>query len=328
MDIAKVCRLCANKIKDHNRQRNVFKYLRGKLLGQLKLITGVQLTMNEGLPEFVCERCFSELDLATKFRERCIFSQKYLLDIRKKSKDPSIVHVDKEPEPLDEQLIDADQYISNNDEEFVILNETEDELEEDDQEDDPQASVMAAAEAAHQAVVQEERQERAAKRRKNFFICEECGQLYNDEYLYNEHLEGHVDRREMKKFHPCPDCSETFAKKIHLKQHQNHIHGAQRRFWCSICKEVFSSLGAKLRHLKAHENERPYPCLECGKIFSSVSELQDHCLTHGEDNRKFRCEPCNMDFITRKNLLAHTKTQPHKRLARQMRDEIELIFDS
>jgi len=68
-----------------------------------------QLTRNQGLPEFICERCFSELDLATKFRERCIFSQKYLLDIRNKSQDPSIVYIDEGPEPLDEQLIDADQ---------------------------------------------------------------------------------------------------------------------------------------------------------------------------------------------------------------------------
>ncbi|XP_017009897.2 transcription factor Ouib [Drosophila takahashii] len=335
MNVAQVCRICANKIKDQKRERNIFKYLRGKLLVQLKLITGVELTRNQGLPEFVCERCFSELDLATKFRERCIFSQKYLLDIKKKSQDPSIVHVYQDPEPLDEQLIDQDQLEAHEDEEFPVFHEIEeygDQEGEDAAEfltdEDPEASVMAAAEAAHQADIQEQQLERAAKRRRNFFICDDCGQLFNDEYLYNEHLDGHQDRREMKQFFPCPECPETFNKKTLLKQHRAQFHAGQRQFLCSICNEVFSSLGAKLRHEKAHENERPYPCLECGRIFSSVADLQDHCLTHEETNRKFRCEPCSKDFITRKDLLAHTKTQQHKRLARHMQDEIELCFDS
>ncbi|XP_037730297.1 transcription factor Ouib isoform X1 [Drosophila subpulchrella] len=331
MNIAQVCRICANKIRDQKRERNVFKYLRGKLLLQLKVITGVELTRNQGLPEFICERCFSELDLATKFRERCIFSQKYLLDIRNKSQDPSIVYIDEGPEPLDEQLIDADQLEAQDDEEFLVYEEMVEDGEDMDEfppDDDPEASVMAAAEAAHQADIQEQQLERAAKRRRNFFICDECGQLFNDEYVYNEHLDGHQDRREMKQFFPCPDCPKTYTKKALLKQHRAQVHTGHRQFRCSICNEVFSSLGAKLRHEKAHQNERPYPCLECGRIFSSVSALQAHCSTHLEENRKFRCEPCNKDFLSRKDLLEHTKTKPHKRLAQHMQDEIELIFDS
>jgi len=153
-----------------------------------------QLTRNQGLPEFICERCFSELDLATKFRERCIFSQKYLLDIRNKSQDPSIVYIDEGPEPLDEQLIDADQLEAQDDEQFLVYEEMVEDGEDMDEfppDDDPEASVMAAAEAAHQADIQEQQLERAAKRRRNFFICDECGQLFNDEYVYNEHLDGH-----------------------------------------------------------------------------------------------------------------------------------------
>ncbi|XP_017114660.1 GDNF-inducible zinc finger protein 1 [Drosophila elegans] len=330
MDIGQVCRLCANKIKDPKRERNIFKYLRGKLLGQLKQITGVELTTDQGLPELVCERCFSELDLATKFRERCIFSQKYLLDIKKKERDSREVHIENELEPLAEQLIDADQLGAHLTEEFMVYEGATEEGEEIDEfppDDDPEASVIAAAEAAHQAEIQEQQLERAAKRRRNFFICDECGQLFSDEHLYNEHLDRHLDRREMKQFFPCPECPQTFSKKIHLKDHRAQVHSL-RNFRCSICGEIFSEMGAKLRHEKAHKNERPYPCLECGKIFSSVSQLRNHRLTHTDDNWKFRCEPCNKEFVTRKDLLAHTETQPHRRLARHMQDEIELIFDS
>ncbi|KQS38451.1 uncharacterized protein Dere_GG12782, isoform B [Drosophila erecta] len=253
MSLTDVCRICANKIKGHKRDRNIFKYMRGRLLEQLKLITGVELTTNQGLPEFVCERCFSELDLATKFRERCIFSQKYLLEIRKKSKDQSIVHIDLSPEPLDEQLIDADQLEVDDDEQFVCYQDTEEDpqdLEEFQPDEEPSSSVIAAAEATHQADLHEQQIERAAKRRRNFFICDECGTLFHDEYLYNEHLNGHQNRREMNQFFPCPECPETFKKKALLKLHRAQFHSTQRKFKCTICNEVFAAMGAKLRHDK------------------------------------------------------------------------------
>ncbi|XP_017044194.1 transcription factor Ouib isoform X1 [Drosophila ficusphila] len=330
MDIAQVCRICANKIKDQKRDRNIFKYMRGKLLVKLKLITGVELTTNEGLPEFVCERCFSELDLATKFRERCIFSQKYLLDMKKKSKGLVVVDNDVDPQPLDEQLIDADQFEADYDEDYMIYDRTkeEDSIDQYQPEIDPEVSILETVEEAQDADIEDQQLERASKRRRNFFICDECGQLFHDEYSYNEHLDGHLDRREMKKFFPCTECPETFKKKSLLKQHRELYHESLRQFKCRFCGDVFSAQGARQRHEKAHENERPYPCLECGMKFSSVIELKDHCLTHPEEKRKYWCEPCSLDFISRKALLAHRKTQPHKRLERLMKDEIDLIFDS
>lgn len=44
LQLTEVCRVCANKIKDKKRQRHIFNYLRGKLLQNLKLITGVEVS--------------------------------------------------------------------------------------------------------------------------------------------------------------------------------------------------------------------------------------------------------------------------------------------
>lgn len=44
VELTEVCRVCANKIKDKKRQRHIFNYLRGKLLQNLKLITGVEVS--------------------------------------------------------------------------------------------------------------------------------------------------------------------------------------------------------------------------------------------------------------------------------------------
>lgn len=60
MELTEVCRVCANKIKDKKRQRHIFNYLRGKLLQNLKLITGVEVsTLNKvNITSFVYNCCF------------------------------------------------------------------------------------------------------------------------------------------------------------------------------------------------------------------------------------------------------------------------------
>ncbi|KAH8241305.1 hypothetical protein KR032_007707 [Drosophila birchii] len=321
MDITKACRVCANQIKDQSRQRNIFKYMRGKLKCQLKLITGVELTATEGLPEFLCHRCTSELDLAVKFRERCMFSQKYLLDIKRKSLHPQYTNI--ASPALHEQLIDTDQLGDLDSGELVAFDQEDDE--DSQTEGDPEALVMA---AAAQAELQEKHQERAAKRRKNFFICNECGRVFNDEYQYKEHQDAHSCRREMKQFFPCPECPQTFKRKPMLKEHLARTHLGHRQFACSTCNEVFIALGDKLRHEKAHENERPYPCLECGMSFPSVMELQAHSSSHTENKWKYRCEPCNKNFQYRRDVQTHSKTAHHKRMTKNMQDEMDMIFDS
>ncbi|EDW34315.1 GL21642 [Drosophila persimilis] len=327
MDIKLVCRICANKIKDKKRERHLFKYMRGKLLCQLKMITGVELSTNQGLPEFICERCFSELDLAVKFRERCIFSQKYLLEMVMKTTEEDRR---KFPIPeLHEIEIDADQLEPTNNDDMELLGFVEGDDVEDDE--DAQAAVLIAAEEAYKAEIKEEQMRRVAKRRRNFFICEQCGQFYDDEYAYNEHLDAHQERKEMKMFFPCTECPETFTKKTDLKQHRSQFHNGQwRQFKCSTCGKVFVSMDAKLRHEKAHENERPYPCLQCGKIFSCVSELSEHHATHTATNMKYKCEPCSKGFMTKPLLVAHKQSKNHKRALKKIQDEIDLmgILDS
>ncbi|KAH8268487.1 hypothetical protein KR026_007579 [Drosophila bipectinata] len=322
MDITQVCRICANQIKNANTQRNIFKYMRGKLWNQLKLITGVELTADQGLPEGACERCQSELDLAMKFRERCIFSQKYLLDIKQKEK--SKPKHKTTPAELEEQLIDAD-FVKPVEFEVCVVENFDDELSDDD---DPQASVMAAAEAAHQAEIREQQLERAAKRHRNFFICELCGHFFKDEYLYNSHVAAHECRKEMKDFFPCNECPLHFKTRVLLRQHRAQCHIENATFKCFTCGEIFLSRGDKLRHQKAHENERPYPCLECGEVCNSVQELQQHSSTHPPPKRKYRCEPCSKDFSSRKDLMTHSRTKIHKRLVRNMEEEMELTYES
>ncbi|XP_064556563.1 zinc finger protein 436 [Drosophila montana] len=331
-NLHEVCRVCANKIKDKKRQRHIFNYLRGKLLQNLKLITGVELSMNEGLPKFICDRCYSELDLAIKFRERCIFSQKYLEEMLTKVRKEFVVNTAERE--LYEDLIDEEQleYIDE-DVQFLEDNDvgnlfeemsaeiTEDEVAETGHVEENANEDQSRSEKRHWVLLEDKR---PAKRLRHFFICEECGEYFKNEYDYNEHKEGHLENKESKKFFPCYKCPATFKTRIALKLHRREEHSGERNFKCATCGETFLEHNAKQRHEKAHINERPYPCLECDKIFTSVSELRAHSTSHAM--RKFRCEPCNMDFTMRKHLVAHSNTYPHKRTVQQMQDEIDMLY--
>ncbi|KAH8395562.1 hypothetical protein KR222_011425 [Zaprionus bogoriensis] len=329
VELTEVCRVCANKIKDKKRQRHIFNYLRGKLLQNLKLITGVELLPNDNLPTFICERCNSELDLAIKFRERCIFSQNYLEDMLEKERKEFLETVKNE---LSEDPIDEDQleYVDDDDEdqEHVFTYEDDDLLEDlsagevvETLDEETEDEDLPAEAGKRHLVILEDSQ--PTKRLRNFFICEECGEYFKLETEYKEHLEGHLERKASKHFFPCYQCPSSFSSKAQLRQHRRDEHDGNRLFKCSVCGEGFLEHSAKQRHEIAHVNERPYPCLECKETFSSMSELRMHFPSHRKP--KYRCEPCNEDFTTRKELLAHSNSHPHKRTMQQMQDEIDML---
>ncbi|KAH8403927.1 hypothetical protein KR215_006460 [Drosophila sulfurigaster] len=356
--LSEVCRVCANKIKDKKRQRHIFNYLRGKLLQNLKLITGVKLLPNESLPNFICERCNSELELAIKFRERCIFSQNYLEDLLKKQYeelsaknelseeliDEAELEYQEEPVAFeDDKVWEEENYTEMSDDDNVkhISEEAEEieevfeiaELEQEEQEQ-PKNNKR------HMVLLQENR---PTKRLRNFFICEECGGFFNKEKDYNNHMKGHTEHKESPQFFPCCQCTAHFSTKTMLKQHRRDVHNGNRLFKCGICGEGFLEHTAKQRHEmlvflhfferhncinslfklsnSAHSNERPYPCLECEETFTSVAELRLHSATHSLHTTK--CEPCNEEFASYNELNKHSSTYAHQCT---VRDEMEMLY--
>ncbi|XP_030374777.1 zinc finger protein 436 [Scaptodrosophila lebanonensis] len=320
MLLENVCRICANTIKDMERSRNLFTTSRGKLLLQLSLITGVQLTKQKNMPERACERCNSELELAMKFRERCIFSQKYLNEILKKERVKQGQHLRVESDEPDMENIEKTE--RTDDKKSIMENGevlTEPEMSDNSVRttDEVEAALVEEAQLAESHLEELEKQtHNPPERRPNFYICQQCGKYFGDQKKYKSHLIQHTQAG--KKIE-CNLCPQTFASKLLLKQHQK-THCTDRRHKCKKCGRCFAEIGAYRRHEKAHANERPYPCLECEKNFESSEELKKHATSH-----VFRCEPCNKDFGVRDDLLAHSNTLPHKRNVQQMQMEIDFL---
>ncbi|EFN74646.1 Transcription factor HIVEP2, partial [Camponotus floridanus] len=46
---------------------------------------------------------------------------------------------------------------------------------------------------------------------------------------------------------------------------------------CPYCKLTCAKPSVLQKHIRAHTNERPYPCKPCGFAFKTKSNLYKHC---------------------------------------------------
>ncbi|XP_025831676.1 zinc finger protein 40 isoform X2 [Agrilus planipennis] len=57
------------------------------------------------------------------------------------------------------------------------------------------------------------------------------------------------------------------------------------KYICSYCNLACSKPSVLQKHIRAHTNERPYPCLSCGFSFKTRSNLYKHCRSRTHANR-------------------------------------------
>jgi len=49
------------------------------------------------------------------------------------------------------------------------------------------------------------------------------------------------------------------------------------RYVCPYCQHACAKPSVLEKHIRAHTNERPYPCVPCGFAFKTKSNLYKHC---------------------------------------------------
>jgi hypothetical protein len=55
------------------------------------------------------------------------------------------------------------------------------------------------------------------------------------------------------------------------------VNGTGGRYVCPYCKMACAKPSVLEKHIRAHTNERPYPCVPCGFAFKTKSNLYKHC---------------------------------------------------
>ncbi|KAG7507734.1 zinc finger protein 646-like isoform X1 [Solea senegalensis] len=109
------------------------------------------------------------------------------------------------------------------------------------------------------------------------FPCKECGMVYPNMPSLLEHMDGHLQEEEERKF-KCDECGRGYRHAGSLANHKKtHEVGS---FQCDICgKENSNALSLK-SHLRSHTSRKKYSCTECGKGFRLATQLATHERAH------------------------------------------------
>lgn len=186
----------------------------------------------------------------------------------------------------------------------------------------------------------------ARERRKvRLFPCRYCGEATGSEWKRRAHY-GHIHKHGKKPQRTCNTCQLDFLTydnfKSHIDAHDNilicavcgdttaskqdlisHIavhkviQNDDRKFSCDICGHRSVTKGNLSTHMRNHTNHCPYICATCGRGFKfkpCLSYHQKKCAGEwSEALKKFVCETCAKDFLTRAGLIDHQRIHTNER---------------
>ncbi|XP_066140689.1 uncharacterized protein shn [Euwallacea fornicatus] len=93
-------------------------------------------------------------------------------------------------------------------------------------------------------------------------------------------------------FSSRPIGSDVYCGDEHQQQQQNEEalptperNPVSGKYVCNYCNLVCSKPSVLQKHIRAHTNERPFPCTSCGFSFKTRSNLYKHCRSRTHANR-------------------------------------------
>jgi KRAB domain-containing zinc finger protein len=132
---------------------------------------------------------------------------------------------------------------------------------------------------------------------------------YNDDSVYDEHLNMFLNQSDLEPEVPCVFCNQRFAGPTPLKKHIKLMHG-KNELSCPICNRNFKLKNRLDLHLRKTHTKSTYCCRECD--FESVhkKEVQNHVTnTHEHTTSNIKelktCMECNKELKSYKSLIKH-----------------------
>lgn len=140
------------------------------------------------------------------------------------------------------------------------------------------------------------------------FRCDVCDKCFKRK----SHLTRHKLLHSGLKPFSCDFCHERFTRSENRQRHILQMHQEGSRFKCEVCQKMFGKLHSMKRHMKSHDDERPFACDICGNRYFRSDKLASHKLTHisrtdDEDDaaRKFSCNVCDKRFTRKDHMQRH-----------------------
>ena len=158
--------------------------------------------------------------------------------------------------------------------------------------------------------------------------CKICG-VHITKVSYRRHIQRHFKCNK----YPCSVCQKRFPSIAELNLHYN-IHTGDARYECEICdfrayfkyilnahmrkhtpekhvhacnkcQKVYSRSDSLKRHLKLHDNRKPYRCSRCQRAYTSSFWCRVHEKTHSVTEKIHQCNHCQRSFLTIQHLNIH-----------------------
>jgi len=103
---------------------------------------------------------------------------------------------------------------------------------------------------------------------------------------------------------PCDLCDKTFSTVASRTRHMR-IHNDIRPYECQYCGKRFRQNAHLKKHIRLHTGEKPHACPFCAKRFTQKSTLTGHVRTKHTKETPVPCPKCDARFPTRNHLRAH-----------------------
>ncbi|XP_053744289.1 zinc finger protein 729 [Synchiropus splendidus] len=160
---------------------------------------------------------------------------------------------------------------------------------------------------------------------EEMFCCDDCGEVFNEEAVFKEHMQHHQENRagpdeldtstvtenqgEPTNF--CSVCSLSFAEASEFRSHMEQSHGPPpeapaispvKNFQCPDCGKSYHKYGFLLNHMRLHDQApksmiydlehlktKSFNCETCGRSYSRASALDAHRRCH--ETNLFKSKP-------------------------------------
>jgi KRAB domain-containing zinc finger protein len=137
-------------------------------------------------------------------------------------------------------------------------------------------------------------------------LCKKCiaggnsSAKQKDSLHGEEHMAGSVENS-----FSCEFCKKEFPKHEYLMKHLR-VHNEGKPYKCNVCGDGFSRYGDLKRHSVEHNGGKPYECKYCNRRFSEKGNLKTHCLMHTGD-MPYQCHVCLKRFPHNAYLIGHLR---------------------
>ncbi|XP_045781510.1 zinc finger protein OZF-like isoform X2 [Maniola jurtina] len=263
----------------------------------LKLVTGLEIKLNDGLSQAICHQCIEKMEAALQFRQTSRKSAKILLNMlytksKRKFKAKPSRRVKKFKEEQVAEVADYDNGCDNH-----LYEEAEDFHNETDYVYDNNEYSAALPEKIEQKETHTRRKRDSIPNAPSY-KCNTCSKEFRMKTTYKAHMRFHTN------YCVCETCGKRCRNNNQLQEHKRARHGLGRIHKCAYCEYSSATKEALTIHERRHTGERPYICDHCGATFHRRSNLVQHIAIHLPE-KNFQCTICLKREKSRKLLQVH-----------------------